>query len=187
MTTRRMWAFQMLSLVLALLIAPAAAAQRLSDLDDMDRQVTCGQQVVVTESNGQRVKGRVTGVDGSTLTLLVDEGFDQRSVTLTTRTISTIREKDSLLNGLLIGLGSGLVGAEVWIYRMCGPPGYDPECRSIATAIGWAAFGGGGAVIGTLIDKFTMKVIYSSPHRARLHVQPMLGARTQGLRLSLTF
>jgi hypothetical protein len=78
MTTRRMWAFQMLSLVLALLIAPAAAAQRLSDLDDMDRQVTCGQQVVVTESNGQRVKGRVTGVDGSTLTLLVDEGFDQR-------------------------------------------------------------------------------------------------------------
>ena len=187
MTTRRIWTNWTGSLVLAGLLPTAAAAQPPGDGDAMDRQVKSGQQVVVTELGGHRLKGRVTGVDPSTLTLLVEEGFDERSVTLTPSSIEAIRKSDSLLNGFLIGLGAGLVGGEVWIYSMCGPRGYDAECRSIATPIGWAAFGGGGAAIGAVIDRFSTKLLYSAPGSASLHVQPLLGSQAQGLRVSVTF
>jgi hypothetical protein len=174
------------SLAMALLLPAVAAAQPSGD-PAMNGHVKVGQHVVVTGFDGDRVKGRVMNVDGAALIMLVDEGFDRRAVTVPTSTIATIRKSDSLLNGFLIGLGSGLVGGEVWIYSMCGPPGYDTECRSIATPIGWAAFGGGGAVIGTLIDKFSTKLLYSASSNASLHVQPLLGRQVQGLRVSLTF
>ena len=189
MTTRRIAMDGAMGCVLALLLPAAAAAQSPAEgFDTIDRQLKPGQHVVVTEFGGRRVKGRITGVDRSGLTLLIDEGFDERSLTLTQATISTVRKSDSLLNGFLIGLGAGLVGGEVWVYNVCGPRGYDDECRAIATPIGGAAFGGGGAAIGTLIDKFSTRLLYRAPSsRARLHLQPMLGESTQGLRLSLTF
>ena len=186
MATRRIWMNWTGSLAMALLLPAGAAAQPSGD-PAMDGHVKVGQHVVVTEFGGRRVKGRVMNVDALALTLLVEEDFEERPVSLTPSTISTIRKNDTLLNGFLIGLGSGLVGGEVWIYSMCGPPGYDAECRSIATPIGWAAFGGGGAVIGTLIDKFSTKLLYSASSNASLHVQPLLGRQVQGLRVSLTF
>lgn len=198
MATRCNWTHWTGKLVLALLLPVVADAQPPADPDAMDRQVKSGQHVVVTEFDGQRVKGRVTSVDGSTLTLLVEEGFDKRVVPVNTATIATVRKSDSLLNGFLIGLGTGLVGGEVWIYGMCGPPGYDIECRGIATPIGWGVFGGGGAAIGTLIDKFSTKLLYSAQRNTgdsrathvgarALHVQPLIGRDAQGLRVSLTF
>ena len=189
MTIRRIAMAAATGWMLALLLPAAAAAQSLPDgFDPIDLQLKPGQHVVVTEFGGHRVKGRVTGVDRSRLTLLIDEGFDERSLTLTPTTISTIRKSDSLLNGFLLGLGAGLVSGEVWVHNVCGPRGYDDECRAIATPIGWAAFGGGGAVIGTLIDKFSTKVLYRAPNsRASLQVQPVLGKTTQGLRLSVSF
>ena len=196
--TQRIWTYWTKGWALMLLLPGAAAAQPSDALEAMDLQVKSGQHVVITEFDGHRVKGRVTTVGESALTLLVVDGFDERPVTLDASTVATIRRNDSLLNGFLIGLGSGLVGGEVWIYGMCGPPGYDAECRGIATPIGWAVFGGGGAAIGTLIDKFSTKLLYRAPLHAShlcgtrfgaraLHLQPLLGSDMQGLRVSLTF
>jgi len=183
---------------LALLLPAAAAAQPHDDVATMDRQVRSGQHVIVTVDDGQRLKGRVASIEESGLTLLVDDENGKRLVTLPGSSVATVRKNDTLLNGFLIGLGAGLVGAEVWIYSMCGPPGYDIECRAIATPIGWAAFGGGGVAIGTLIDKFSTKLLYSAsgkggdaratgPGIRQLHVQPIVGRQAKGLRVSVVF
>lgn len=175
--------------ILTLAIPATAAAQSTTGtFDTLERQLKPGDQVIITEAGGRRVKGRLLGVDGTSLELLVDEGYDERSLTLPSANVSTVRRNDSLLNGFLIGLGAGLAGGEIWVYNVCGPRGYDDECRAIATPIGWAAFGGGGAVIGTLIDKFTTRLLYKAPDgRASLHVQPIVAKTQQGLRVSWSF
>jgi hypothetical protein len=168
--------------------AIAAGQSPAGSFDTLDQQLKPGQQVIVTEAGGRRAKGRLLDVDGTGLTLLVDEGYDERSLTISAANVSTIRKNDSLLNGFLIGLGAGLAGGEIWVYNVCGPRGYDDECRAIATPIGWAAFGGGGAVIGTLIDKFTTRLVYQAPDgRARLHVRPVVARTQQGVRVSWSF
>ena len=196
MRARRVWT-NWVGICVSALLPGIAAAQPVDD-SAIDTLVRSGQHVLVTNLDGHRVKGRVTTIDASTMTLLVEEGFDDRAVTLATSTIATVRKSDSLLNGFLIGLGSGLVAGEVWIYSMCGPPGYDAECRGIATPIGWAVFGGSGVAIGTLIDKFSTKLLYRAPDDARhpraalhdvpkLRVQPLLTPGAQGVRVSVAF
>lgn len=198
MGLRHAWLHSMKGSVLALLLPAAAAAQPPADLDTIDHRVTSGQQVIVTVDDGNRVKGRVTSIERSGLTLLVQDENGKHAVTLPASGITTIRKNDSLLNGFLIGLGAGLVGAEAWIYSMCGPPGYDVECRAIATPVGWAAIGGGGVAIGTLIDKFSTKLLYRASSHAgaqratafgarALIVQPLIGREAPGLKVSVTF
>jgi hypothetical protein len=176
--------------ILTLALPGIAAAQSPpGGFDTLDRQLAPGQQVIVTEADGRRrLKGRLLDLDDARLTLLVDEGFDERSVTVSAANVSTVRRNDSLLNGFLIGLGIGLGSGEMWVHSVCGRRGYDEECRAIATPIGWAAFGGGGAVIGTLVDKFTTRLVYrATDGRATLRVQPVVGRTQQGVRVSLSF
>jgi hypothetical protein len=180
------------SALLALIIVPAPAwAQTPAEtFADLPRVLDVGRKVVVTDADGQKLKGNVVEITPTTVTLLTrDEwGVSQRTV-FADDGIRAINRTDSVWNCLLIGLGAGIVGAELFVRQVCGPRGYDDECAAIATGVGVVTFVPGGLVIGGLIDRFTGNdLLYrASPRRSTIVVAPVVGPRRGGVAVSLQF
>jgi hypothetical protein len=94
-----------------------------------------------------------------------------------------VRRSDSLLNGFLIGaaVGAGTIVALAFSIDRNEADEYGP-----ATALYGAIGGGIGIGIDALIrGKRTVFMARSGAHR--VSVQPIVTARAQGLRVSLTF
>ena len=134
---------------------PARAQSAPSSFADLSATLEPGQTVVVTDLGGRRTRGDVLDLGDSFMTLRVRNGwggeerrrFDESGVT-------SIRRADSIWNGLLIGLGVGVVASEVWRHSECGPRGYDTECSAIVSGVGVLTMVPAGAVAGAFIDKF---------------------------------
>jgi hypothetical protein len=180
------------SLIAALVLTPAAAwAQPPAEtFSDLPRVLDVGRKVVVTDTDGRKAKGNVVEITPTTMTLLTrDEWGMERRQVFADSGISAINRTDSVWNGLLIGLGAGIVGAELFVRNVCGPRGYDDECSAIATGVGVVTFIPGGLVVGGLIDKFTGNdLLYRAmPRRARMTIAPAVGPRSGGVTFSLSF
>src|SRR5687768_16623083 len=113
-----------------LFVPVAASAQAVpSSFAVLPGTLEPNQTVIVTDVAGRRTKGVVLDLNESFVTLRVGDRwaggerrrFDEGGV-------ASIRRTDSIWNGLLIGLGAGLVASEVWRRSECGPRGYDNEC-----------------------------------------------------------
>ena len=149
-----------------------------------------GQTVVVTDAAGRKTKGVLLDLSDSFLTLRVgDRWADVEQRRFDESRITSIRRTDSIWNGLLIGLGTGIVASEVWRHSACGPRGFDDECSVIVSAVGLVTMVPAGAVAGALIDKFTgNRLVYRASGRATtLRVSPVVGRAQAGVAVSLRF
>jgi hypothetical protein len=93
-----------------------------------------------------------------------------------------VRESDSLLNGALIGAGTGIASV-LFICRQMEP------WRVCLDDVGtMAKFGALGAGIGMGVDALIRKKVYQSASGGtEVHAAPFIGRRAKGLRLSVTF
>ena len=173
---------------LPLFLATAAAAQPpAGSVGELEQQLKRGQEVIVTDAEGDRTKGRITEISSAGFTLSVADGFDERSQSFAAGTVASVRKTDPVWNGLLLGLGAGLAATELWVYDQCGGRGSDRECEVIVSLVGWTALGIGGAVGGALIDKFHNKLIYRAGSKTVVTVRPHVGLTRQAVAVSLSF
>jgi hypothetical protein len=178
-------------LVLAYTCFPTLVwAQQATSLDDVDTLIAPNQRVLVKDVVGASYRGAVVDAGESFLTLRYrdDDGIE-RTRRFELGSVSEIRRADRLWNGLFIGLGAGIVGAEVFVYKVCGPRGYDDECSAIASLVGWATFVPGGAVVGALLDKaIGNRILYSrAGSRIRVSVSPVISPASQGVLARIRF
>jgi hypothetical protein len=96
--------------------------------------------------------------------------------------------RDSLTNGILIGVGGGAVAGWTWVRSHCGPPGFDPECSANAGIVLYPITIGIGAGIGALVDAAIHKTVFVSRNqRTQLTVSPLIGRDARGVRASFRF
>ena len=173
---------------LSLFLATAAAAQSpAGSFDELEQRLKRGQEVIVTDADGDRTKGRITEMSSAGFTLSVADGFDERSRSFAAGTVASVRKTDPVWNGLLLGLGAGLAATELWVYDQCGGRGSDRECEVIVSLVGWTALGIGGAVGGALIDKFHNKLVYRAGSTAVVKVTPRISPARQAVAVTLSF
>lgn len=173
---------------LPLFLATAAAAQSpAGSFDELEQRLERGQEVIVTDADGDRTKGRITEMSSAGFTLSVADGFDERSRSFAAGTVASVHKTDPVWNGLLLGLGAGLAATELWVYDQCGGRGSDRECEVIVSLVGWTALGIGGAVGGALIDKFRNTLVYRAGSRTVVKVSPRVGPTRQAVAVSLSF
>jgi hypothetical protein len=95
---------------------------------------------------------------------------------------TTVRESDTLLNGALIGAGTAIASGLVFCTLM------EPwdNCRDdVGPMIKIGAIGAG---IGMAIDALIRKKVYQSASGGtEVHAAPILGRRSKGLQLSVSF
>src|SRR5713101_7513816 len=86
-------------------LAPVTAAAQTvaSSFEELQRILSNGQIVVVTDDTGRRIKGRVVDVAGPSLTIQCTH-----RLVLPENTVKEVRRSDSSLNGMLIGAGVGV-------------------------------------------------------------------------------
>ena len=130
----------------------------------------------MTDTNGQRTKGKVTDVSPSSLVLLLPEArvFPEPTVT-------EIRTTDPLSNGALIGAAVG-TGLATWDYLI------DPSEPGNAVVFSIAI--GLGTAIGAGIDALVSSggTLYASPGQTRrVTLAPISGKGRQGARLFVRF
>jgi hypothetical protein len=171
-----------MALAATLMIPVSAHAQAAGSFDELQRIVKIGDTVVIHGETGRETKGTLTDVSGASL-VVGGVSFDEAAVRRITR-------KDSVLNGVLLGLGGGAVGAWAFTRGNCGPAGDDPECSAIAGAVGVLAFVPSGLVVGWLIDRAINKTVFQSSVpgvQTSLAMSPIVTASARGVGMSVRF
>ena len=177
------------ALILTIGFAPTVAvAQDVAGaFAELQGRVKPHEHVVVTDESRREIKGEISGVSSASLTL--DTNRDRR--VFAEHEVRTIARRDSVVNGMLIGLGAGAVTAWAFTRKLCGPAGYDPECSAIAGAVGTVIFLPSGAVAGALIDRFipnaTIFRSVSGTSKVAIGVSPLLSRTTRGGAISIAF
>ncbi|WP_396626830.1 hypothetical protein [Luteitalea sp.] len=153
-------------------------------------RVRVGEAVVVTGADGREVRGRLTELTPTSLAVDVDGRIvEWRQGGWTLRQ----RQRDSLVNGTLIGaavglgvgfgLGAGAAAAEVYSMQ-----GTDDSDATLLVSFGTVV----GAAVGMAIDaaKQDELVVVGPPlsqSHLRLRVLPLVTRHAQGLGVSLSF
>jgi hypothetical protein len=172
--------------------APAASAQApVSSFSELATRIRVGQQLWVTDSTGRDVRGRLERL--STQELVLNGAGRETFAAADVRRVRA-RDRDSLKNGTLIGLGVGGVLGTAWCIGAIADDSGDLDAR-VECAEGFTVFPGLGALIGLAIDAVTpgrMRTIYQGPPsgaagRAALTVVPLASARTKGLAVTFAF
>ena len=162
------------------LAQPAASFEQLIAGGD----IPLHQTVYVTDAWGERIKGRLVELRPDGLVLM--QGAQR--IELTETDVHRIRRRDSVQNGLWLGLGAGVAAAWLAPHLVCDLP--DPECAVIVSvAIGVPSIAA-GTVAGALIDAAIKKTIFQSARTrgtARIQVSPVLGDRRAGALATIRF
>lgn len=173
-------------LVAALLLLPGAAGAQSPDQSfaDLRQHVGQGSRILVTDDTGKTMNARVADVSDSTLTALV--GGETRL--FTPDQLTRIRRRDSLGDGIAIGLAGGAAAGWGWVRSECGPPGFDRECSVNAGIVLIPLSAGIGAGIGALVDAMIQKTVFESHgQRSQLTLSPLIGKDVRGVRASIRF
>ena len=187
MLVLRLFALGLLAVLVT--VTEAFAQPPAATFAEIPRVLETGRKVVVRNVDGRKATGRVAEITATSLTIEVGDALGTiRRQTYSSDSIRSINRSDSIWNGLLIGLGIGIVSNELFVRHNCGPRGNDDECAAIVTAVGLVTFVPGGAVVGALVDKFTgNRLIYRAPQPSTLSVAPLIGQRGGGVSVSLRF
>ena len=177
-----------LSLALAALLVAApslgqTAPVRLDDLIKID------QKIEVLDDQGHETKGRVSVLSDTAVSISANREVTVIPFEHITR-IS--RPHDGLMNGTLIGLGTGallgLLGSTI------GTDACDPSaivCFEGPRYVGAATllFGAIGAGVGVAVDALIQRdrIVYSGKPRPHTRVAPIIGPSARGAVVSLTW
>lgn len=143
---------------------------------ELGRRVAPGTPVAVTDASGAEVAGTIAAFSSASLDLTVGGARRQFSAT---EVRQVRRNGDPLWNGLLIGLGIGVVGAALPDNKCSGQP---PVCDDRQ----WpqrAAFLGLATAAGVGIDALVrdQRLLFTVPGQATLRVVPGLTPGRAGL------
>jgi hypothetical protein len=145
----------------------------------------------VTDTTGRETRGRLERL--STDELVLKDPSVHAFAAPDVRGVRA-RDRDSLKNGVLIGLGVGGAIGTAWCLGAIADDSGDIDAR-VECAEGFTVFPGLGALLGVAVDALipgSMRVVYQasrSPEtsRANLMVMPMFSPRANGLIVSLAF
>ena len=162
--------------------ASAANAQAVpSSFRDLQFLVKPGDRVTVVDSSGERITGRISELDASTLSVASATGprrFTQDDVRVVRQ-----RRPDPLKNGALIGVAFG-AGMGLMTELSCGGNEYCGQAGWVT--VGSTLWGLGVGVFTDAILKTSTDVFRHGPGTAgSLSVVPVVGSRTAGARLAL--
>ena len=177
-----MWHLLLPSL-LVLVTASLGAAQSVPEVSPaLQGRVDPGERVGLTTVEGRKFNGLVVSAAATALTLSVDDGRGRVSEqSFAFADIRTVKRRDRLWNGFLIGLGAGIVGSEIFRHSLCGARGYDDECSAIVTGVGLVSILPGGIAVGMLVDKFSERTLYRAGERPLAwRVSPLVTPKRKG-------
>jgi hypothetical protein len=157
---------------------PAPAQPVATSFEELRQVLKPGQTVLVTDSSGQQIKGRVAQLPPSPSSLVL---LAPKARTFAEGTVTEIRATDSLLNGALIGGGIGMALA-TWDYLI--DPSEPGNAAIYAVAIG------GGTAIGVGIDRLIAggRVLYHArQQRPSVRISPFALRDCHGVLVSVRF
>ena len=169
--------------MLVLFIADSALAQQLAgSFDQLRVLVKPGDTLTVTDAAGETVKGRLSGLTSSSISVNVSGQVRQ----FLNAEVDTIQKRgpDSLKNGALVGLSIGGGLAAMFITAALGAGEDGGHWYWVALP----AYAGMGAGIGAGVDALIegRRVIYARTNsRQALSLAPMLGRDRRGIALSV--
>jgi hypothetical protein len=165
--------------------APASAQESAPSFATLTGHIRVGQVIWVTDTTGREVRGQLERLSTDKLVLKAT-GVD----TFTPHDVRRVRarDRDSLKNGTLIGLGVGGAMGSAWCIGAIADDSGDIDAP-VECAEGFTVFPALGALIGLAVDAVIpgkMRVVYqASPRqadsRARLMVLPLFSSRVRGL------
>lgn len=171
--------------------APASAQEPAASFDALAGRVHIGQVIWVTDATGREARGRLEQLsrDGLVVKTNGSETFAAADV----RRVRA-RDRDSLKNGTLIGLGIGGGMGAAWCIGALADDSGDIDA-GVECAEGLTVFPGLGALIGLAVDAAIpgkMRVIYQASSSdgapgARLLVAPLVSSRVKGVAVSFRF
>jgi len=176
--------------MLAFLLMPALvhAQEPVKTFEQLNTRLRVGDKIIVTDTQGREHEGKILDISPSALTLDRDAGHKLAGSDVQ---LVQERQRDSLKNGALIGLASGLaVGAVAAADCASGDCEFSPAAVFL---IAGGVYGGIGAAIGTGIDALIpgkKRVVYRAPGGkpvTRVMVVPVLTPHTKSVALSVAF
>lgn len=170
---------------------PASAQEPASSFGDLAARLQTGQSIWVTDAAGHEARGRLERLTTDGLVLKAGD-----LITLSAADVRRIRtrDRDSIKNGTLIGLGIGAGMATAWCIAAVADDSGDIDAR-VECAEGYIVYPALGALIGLGIDALIpgkMRVVYqASPPAGRspahLGLTPSISPRVKALRLVFSF
>jgi hypothetical protein len=160
--------------------ARATAQEPVAGFDQLSTRLRVGDTIWVTDTSGAEVKGTLSELTSTSLTLKGARHFQRQDV----RAILE-RPHDSLKFGALLGLGIGLAAGTVLVAVAT------PESAGDYFSV--AIIGGMGAAIGAGIDAaipMPKRPVYLSnvgSSRQPVSWRPMVGPRATGVQVSFSF
>lgn len=164
--------------ILAVLVAGGVhitwmAASSAGPVDTLT-DLAVGEAVHVETIGGQRLKGDVGDVTPVEFTI-VEDG---RSVAVPSADVRVVRKQDSLVNGVLLGIGAGMAGTAVVSRNFC--PG-EGACGLIVMS----ASMGAGVALGAVVDAFMDRTLYRRLGDPQVRVTPLVSPKRMGARVSV--
>jgi hypothetical protein len=167
-------------LLLILSAAPSAARAQTaaSSFEELRPMLKNGQTIVVTDTTGQRITGKVRDVSTSPPSLVLAVPAPR---TFRAESIAEIRTTDRVINGALIGAGVG-TGLALWDYLI--DPSEPGNGAIFAVAIGL------GTAIGAGIDRLIdgRRILYrAGGQKGSLTIAPSAARDRQGVHVTVRF
>ncbi len=197
MTNRIVWHIAACVTALTLFPTTSGAQSSATTFDELRLAVKDGDQVVVTDSDGRRTRGKIAKVTASSLDLAIERSKfvilrEHSQRTFTDTDVTRVTRIDSMWQGgvigSLVGFVSGVVGP---IPRCSGTRRNDIACDPLFRLIvAGPVFGLVGAAIGIGIDGSINKVVYRGDpqvHPVTITVSPLLKPKSAGASLRLGF
>jgi hypothetical protein len=171
--------------------APAWAQEAAASFDALAGRIHVGERIWVTDATGREVRGRLERLSSDGLVLKA-HGLETFAAADVRRVRA--RNRDSLKNGALIGLGVGGAMATAWCIGAVADDSGEIDAR-VECAEGFIVFPGLGALIGLAVDALIpgkMRIVYQASlaqeaSRASLMVVPLFSSRARSLAVSFTF
>lgn len=170
-------------------LAGTVAAQTVAPVQsfaDLQPLVRSGQELIVWQNDGRRTRGRVVSVSGDKLELRRPPRFwgrDRHDVYVETAA-TRIEARDSTWNGMLIGLGLGVL---VSVVATVTANPQDDELSELPYVVLSPLV---GPVIGTFIDGAINRTLFVSPAATRVTLRPVVrdtGGRVAGAMATVRF
>ena len=171
--------FTLVALLCSAEARPQEVANSLEDLRDSG-VLQPGDRVYVTDTHGQRTKGTLRDLVAASL--IVTVGGDTRDFSETS--ITKVERRDSIENGIWIGLAAG-VGMTVVACKRNHPE----DCPYLVAYAGFPTIAA-GAILGGVIDLLVRKTLYLAPDSnvsSRLTLSPVMSRTRSGVLMSVTF
>jgi hypothetical protein len=171
--------------------AAVSAQEAAASFDALAGRIHVGERIWVTDATGREVRGRLERLSSDGLVLKANglETFAAADV----RRVRA-RDRDSLKNGTLIGLGVGGAMGTAWCFGAVADDSGEIDAR-VECFEGFTVFPGLGALIGLAVDALIpgkMRVVYQASlpqgaSRASLIVVPLFSSRARGLVVSFAY